>query len=64
MTRPTDPRGASRRIETYYDDDSGWCAEIIDEHGDFAGIAIANSEAGALRKAQEMIEEARRDAGL
>lgn len=55
---------SSRRIETYHDDDNGWCAEIIDDHGDFAGIAIANSEAGALRKAQNMIEEAGRDAGL
>lgn len=64
MTRPADPRGASRRGETYYDEDSGWCAEIIDKHGDFVGIAIARSEADALCKAQDMIMEAEHDAGL
>lgn len=64
MTRPTDHRGASRRIEICYDEDNGWCAEITDCNGDFVGIAIANSEAGAMRKAKDMIQEAERDARL
>jgi len=58
-TRPTDPR-----IETYYDEDSGWCAEITDATGDFVGIAIAHFEDDARRKAQDMIKEAEHDAGL
>ena len=64
MTRPTDPRGASRpqyTIVTYYDDDSGWCAEITDTIGDFVGIAIAHNERNAQRKAQDMIKEANRE---
>jgi len=64
MTRPTDPRGASRRIATCYDEDSGRCAEITDCNGDFIGIAIACSGTDARRKAQDMIKEASRDAGL
>ena len=45
-------------ISTYYDEDSGWCAEITDDSGDFIGIAIATNERDALRKAQDMIKEA------
>ena len=68
-TRPADKRGASRRgatdkknamyrIEVYYDDDSGWCAEITDDNGDFVGITIGRTEDDAKRKAQSMIKEA------
>ena len=54
----TDKDDAMYRIEVYYDDDSGWCAEIVDDNGDFVGITIGRTEDDAKRKAQSMIKEA------
>lgn len=45
------------RIEIYRDEDNGWCAEITDGSGDFAGIAIGRTEDDARHKAQSMIAE-------
>ena len=64
MTRPTSPTQRTcpqHTIATYYDDDSGWCAEITDTSGGFVGIAIAHNERDAQRKAQDMIKEASRE---
>ena len=46
------------RIETSYDPDwRRWLAEILDEDGDFAGIAIGTTEQAAVNAAQQFVGE-------
>lgn len=46
------------RIETSYDPDwRRWIAEILDDDGDFAGLAIGSTEQAAIDEAQRLIDE-------